>query len=83
MAETNVKVMPGCHSPVPDVRDELVESLEELLDEARDGRLQSFVGVGLATDETIKTMYYPGKKRFTEAGALQTMVHRYLSNECE
>ena len=83
MAESNVKVIPGCHSPIREVQEDLVEALESLLDEAKDGRLQSFVGAGVAIDETIKTMYYPGNKRFTEVGALQVMIHRYLKNECE
>jgi hypothetical protein len=77
MAETNVKTLPGFRSATPQVRDDLVEVLEWLLAEAKDGHLQSFVGVGIAVDGSIKRAYCPCESYYSELGALQYLVHLY------
>ena len=77
MAETNVKTLPGFRSVTPQVRDDLVDVLEWLLAEAKDGHLQSFVGVGIAIDNSIKRAYCPSESFYTELGALQNLIYMY------
>ena len=74
MAKSNVVVMPGYTGPEPEPRENLIELLESLLEQAKSGRLQSLVGVGITADNAIKTVYCPNQQIYTELGGLQVLI---------
>ena len=81
MAKSNVVVMPGYTGPEPEPRENLIELLESLLEQAKEGRLQSLVGVGITADNAIKTVYCPNEQIYTELGGLQVLIQRYINEE--
>ena len=83
MAKSNIITIPGFMGPEPEPREGLIEMLESLLEQAREGRLQSLVGVGITADNAIKTVYCPNQQVYTELGGLQVLVQRYLREEFE
>ena len=83
MTKSNIVVMPGYTGPEPEPRENLIELLESLLEQAKEGRLQSLVGVGITADHAIKTVYCPGQEIYTELGGLQVLIKRYLNEEFE
>lgn len=83
MTKSNIVVMPGYTGPDPEPRENLIELLESLLEQAKEGRLQSLVGVGITADHAIKTVYCPNQQIYTELGGLQVLIQRYLNEEFE
>ena len=73
--------MPGYAGPDPEPRENLIELLESLLEQAKSGRLQSLVGVGITADNAIKTVYCPNQQIYTELGGLQVLIQRYINEE--
>lgn len=59
--------------PVP----QLVDQLERLLAEARDGELRCFVGCGLSRDNSVISVYAgeTGRQRFILLGGLYRVLH--------
>ena len=83
MTKSNVLLIPGFMGPEPEPREGLIEMLESLLEQAKEGRLQSLVGVGITADGSIKTVYCSHNHIYTELGGLQVLVQRYLREEFE
>ena len=81
MTKSNIVVMPGYAGPDPEPRENLIELLESLLEQAKSGRLQSLVGVGITADNAIKTVYCPNQQIYTELGGLQVLIQTYLREE--
>lgn len=83
VTKSNIVAMPGYRGPEPDPRESLIGLLESLLEQAKEGRLQSLVGVGITADQAIKTIYCPNEQIYTELGGLQVLIQRYLREEFE
>lgn len=76
---TNVAVFPGASVPSETPNEKLIQYLEEILADAKSGKLQSFVGTGFFNDGLRLTLwadYCPNY--FVMLGAIASLQHEFV-----
>jgi hypothetical protein len=77
---SNVKALPGIKAPTSEPNQALVQALEDILESARSGRLQSFMATGFLSDGLRMSCIFPHTNVYEVVGSLEFLKAEYMDN---
>lgn len=80
---SNVKAMPGITVPTAEPNKALIKALEDILESARSGELQSFFATGFRADGLRMSCMFPHHNVYEVVGAIEFLKAEYMHNMTE
>ena len=80
---SNVKAMPGITVPTAEPNKALIKALEDILESARSGELQSFFATGFRADGLRMSCMFPHHNVYEVVGAIEFLKAEYMHKMTE
>lgn len=77
---SNVKAMPGVVAPTSKPNQALIKALEDILESAKSGELQSFLATGFRADGLRMSCIFPHTNVYEVVGSLEFLKAEYMDN---
>ena len=80
---SNVKPMPGVIAPTHEPNPNLIRAVEDILESAKSGELQSFFATGFRADGLRMACIFPHTNVYEVVGAIEMLKMGYIENWTE
>jgi hypothetical protein len=80
---SNVAALPGVKAPTKDPNPALIRALEDILESAKTGELQSFMATGFRADGLRMSCIFPHTNVYEVVGSLEFLKSEYMHNWTE
>ena len=80
---SNVKSLPGVMIPTSEPNQALIRAVEDILESARSGELQSFMATGFRSDGLRMSCIFPHTNVYEVVGSLEFLKAEYMENWTE
>lgn len=80
---SNVKALPGVTVPTAAPNTSLIRALEDILESAKSGELQSFFATGFRADGLRMSCMFPHHNVYEVVGSLEFLKAEYMNNMTE
>ena len=80
---TNVTALPGITAPSAEPNSALIEALEDILEMAKSGELQSFFATGFKADGLRLSCMFPHHNVYEVVGSIEFLKMQYIHNMTE
>lgn len=77
---SNVKALPGVMAPTSEPNQALIKALEDILESAKSGELQSFLATGFRADGLRMSCIFPHTNVYEVVGSLEFLKAEYMDN---
>lgn len=77
---SNVKAMPGVVAPTSEPNPALIKAIENILESAKSGELQSFLATGFRADGLRMSCIFPHTNVYEVVGSLEFLKAEYMDN---
>lgn len=80
---SNVKALPGVKAPTNEPNPALIKALEDILESARSGELQSIFATGFRADGLRMSCMFPHHNVYEVVGSIEFLKMQYIHNMTE
>lgn len=80
---SNVKAMPGVTVPTAEPNKAMIQALEDILESARSGELQSLFATGFRADGLRMSCMFPHHNVYEVVGSIEFLKAEYMHNMTE
>lgn len=80
---SNVKAMPGVVAPTNEPNQAIIKAIEDILESAKSGELQSFFATGFRADGLRMSCIFPHHNVYEVVGSLEYLKAEYMENWTE
>lgn len=80
---SNVKAMPGVTIPTAEPNKAMIQALEDILESARSGELQSLFATGFRADGLRMSCMFPHHNVYEVVGSIEFLKAEYMRNMTE
>ena len=77
---SNVAALPGVKAPTNEPNTAIIKALEDILESARTGELQSFFATGFRADGLRMSCIFPHTNVYEVVGSLEYLKAEYMEN---
>lgn len=80
---SNVKALPGSTVPTNEPNQSLIKTLEDILESARSGELQSFIATGFRADGLRMSCVFAHRNVYEFIGSIELLKRDYIEQMTE